>query len=244
MKRRLPFWLAWYLVLALAVGGIGLLLDHRLDVTTGLNRTTTLGPGFGGALLQGPIVASDVSLGFLEEAGLPGRFVSVRWRGHWYIGARNGRDLYAGADDRVAMRVDGQLVLERSPVEGMHTVSLRVPLSQGLHELDVEYEQHRGSYRLNVEWSPSGGPPRPLDLADLFPVSPSTTELSTHGRLGILRAVAWMLWIVPLIVIAGVVAVQCSGAVGCLSSTVRTAFPAIHSRHLGPGLERGWARGP
>ena len=42
-------------------------------------------------------------------------------------------DFYAGADDGVILRVDGETVLEPNPAVGMHTETRTVELKAGAH---------------------------------------------------------------------------------------------------------------
>ena len=207
MKLSFVSFIAGYLIFAVVAGIAGLLLSRQLGEPNGLIRTITEGPGFPGSPLQEATVVPDVSLSFLEDdPDLPRRFFSVRWTGFAYVSHGDGVDFYGGADDRLIVRVDGNTVLERSPETGVRTISRHVPLRAGVHEFEVEYQQHGGGYRLNLEWAPAGGAPRPLDAGNLFPLEPTDAQLRTIRRLAALQTVVVALWLLPLVVMATVVA--------------------------------------
>ena len=118
---------------------------------TGLVRTFYSDVGFAGEpLFQDR--TTEVSLAFLDEdPTLPRRLFSVEWRGFWYLSHAQTVNLYAGADDRVDVLVDGRLVLRRNPVVGMHTAGETIRLNAGVHEIIVRYEQDRGGTGLNIQ---------------------------------------------------------------------------------------------
>ena len=62
----------------------------------------------------------------------------------------NALTFYAGADDGVIVRVDGDTVLERNPAVGMHTVARTVELAAGAHRLEIEHWQDGGGRSLNA----------------------------------------------------------------------------------------------
>ena len=84
----------------------------------------------------------------------------------------NALTFYAGADDGVILRVDGETVLERNPAVGMHTVARTVELAAGAHQLEVDHWQDGGGRSLNVQWAPVGGTPALLGPTRLFPADP------------------------------------------------------------------------
>ena len=203
MTERRLYYVGGYLVIAVATSVAALVLGYHGGEWNGLSRTVTAGPGFGGSPLEEATVDRDVSLDFLEDnPNLPRRFFSVRWKGFFYVPHGEGVHVYGGADDRLAVRIDGTTVLERSPELGMGTVSTHVPLTSGAHELEIDYEQHGGNYRLNLQWAPAGGGPRPLDGTALFLAIPTSAQLRTIRQVAALRSVAVSLWLFPLLVIA------------------------------------------
>ena len=100
-----------------------------------------------------------VDLAFIDEQDRPTRNYRVRWDGVWFSPRAERVDFYAGADDGVILRVDGETVLERSPAVGMHTLGRTMELGAGAHRLEIEHWQDGGGRSLNVQWAPAGGAP-------------------------------------------------------------------------------------
>ena len=147
-----------------------------------------------------------VDLAFIVEENRPARNYRVRWQGVWISPRAESVDFYAGADDGVILRVDGDTVLERSPAVGMHTVARTVELAAGAHRLEIDHWQDGGGRSLNVQWAPAGGTPALLGPTRLFPEDP--------GALGYwLRFAAMRLPVLVLLVWATGVAVPVGRAV-------------------------------
>ena len=113
-----------------------------------------------------------IDLAFIDERNRSTRNYRVRWEGVWFSPRAERVDFYAGADDGVILRVDGETVLERSPAVGMHTVGRTVELSTGAHRLEIEHWQDGGARSLNVQWAPAGGTRALLGPTRLFPEDP------------------------------------------------------------------------
>ncbi len=113
-----------------------------------------------------------VDLAFIDERGRPTRNYRVRWEGVWFSPRAERVDFYAGADDGVILRVDGETVLERNPAVGMHTVAHTVEIEAGAHRLEIEHWQDGGGRSLNLQWAPAGGAPALLSPTRLFPEDP------------------------------------------------------------------------
>ncbi len=113
-----------------------------------------------------------IDLAFVDEGNRPTRNYRVRWEGVWFSPRAERVDFYAGADDGVILRVDGDTVLERGPAVGMHTVGRTVELGAGVHRLEIEHWQDGGGRSLNVQWAPAGGTPALLGPTRLFPEDP------------------------------------------------------------------------
>ena len=195
LKRldRLPLPISVVLVLLLAVwAGLTLVsgsLERRIAGRIGVIESLYSSPDFGGAaLLSRRVTTIDLSF---DGAGVeaPERLFSVRWTGLWDVQSDH-VDLYAGADDEVAVFVDDQLVLERNPRVGMGTEGRTLHLARGLHRLRVEFVQYGGGANLNVLWAPEGGSPRPLTPETLFIARPDDRTLSTARRAYALRQAA------------------------------------------------------
>ena len=113
-----------------------------------------------------------VDLAFIGEGNRPTRNYRVRWDGVWFSPRAERVDFYAGADDGVIVRVDGDTVLERNSALGMHTVARTVELAAGAHRLEIDHWQDGGARSLNLQWAPAGGTPALLSPTRLFPEDP------------------------------------------------------------------------
>ena len=190
----------WCLGVALTVTALGGILYWVVAPPTGLVRTFYSDVGFAGEpLFQDR--TTEVSLAFLDEdPTLPRRLFSVEWRGFWYLSHAQTVDVYAGADDRVDVLVDGRLVLRRNPVVGMHTAGETIRLNAGAHEIIVRYEQDRGGTGLNIQQAVEGGAPGPFLPTQLFPERPDTQDyLLATGTSLVVRStvVLWLVLVLP-----------------------------------------------
>ena len=166
-----------------------------------------------------------VDLAFIDERSRPTRNYRVRWHGVWFSPRAERVDFYAGADDGVILRVDGDTVLERSPAVGMHTMARTVELAAGAHRLEIDHWQDGGGRSLNVQWAPAGGTRALLSPTRLFPEDP--------GALGYwLRFAAMRLPVLVLLVWATGVAVL----VG------RTVWRTIYRRVTSLSPDERWRR--
>ena len=197
----------WYLGVVLTLTACGGILHWLVAPPTGLVRTFYSDGGFAGEpLFQDR--TTEVSLAFLDEdSTLPRRFFSVRWRGFWFLSRAQTVDLYAGADDRVDIRVDGQLVLRRNFSVGTHTTGETLTLSAGPHEISVRYEQEGGGASLNVQRAFEGERPGVFVPTRLFPERPDIQDFRlVTGTYWLTRLVA-VLWLPPtaglFLVVAG-----------------------------------------
>jgi len=185
-----------YLVVAVTITLVGTLVAH-VAVPNGLQRTLYEGENFAGEpLLQD--TTTQIDLEFIDQAEeLPRRFFSVRWQGYWFLPRSQDVDLYAAADDEVAVFVDGELVLLRSPEVGMATISRPLTLSAGAHELRVEYRQLRGGYHLRVKSAPPGAESKPLHPGSLFPQQVDAIEFVVAKSATWLHRLTPVVWVVP-----------------------------------------------
>ena len=185
-----------YLIVAVTVTLVGALVG-RVAVPNGLQRTLYEGENFAGEpLLQD--TTTQIDLVFIDQAEeLPKSFFSARWQGYWFLPRSQDVDLYAAADDEVAVFVDGKLVLSRSPEVGMGTISRPLTLSAGAHELRVEYRQLRGGYHLRVKSAPAGAESKPLHPGRLFPQQVDAIDFGIAASAKWLRRLTLVAWVVP-----------------------------------------------
>ena len=143
----------------------------------------------------------------------------------WFSPRAERVDFYAGADDGVILRVDGDTILERNPAVGMHTVARTVELAAGAHRLEIDHWQDGGGRSLNVQWASAGGTPALLGPTRLYPEDP--------GALGYwLRVAAMRLPVLVLLIWATGVAVL----VG------RTVWRAFYRRVTSLSPNERWRR--
>lgn len=150
---------SWYLPGAVSLTVLWLLV-RSLAPANGLTRSYY--HPLGGSTL--PVVAeriTAVDLAFIDEQDQPARNYQVRWEGVWFSPRAERIDFFAGA----VVRVDGEIVLERNPAVGMHTVSNTVQLGAGAHRFEIDHWQRGGGRALRVAWAPAGGAAEPLDPA-------------------------------------------------------------------------------
>lgn len=183
---------SWYLLGAVSLTVLWLLV-RSLAPANGLTRSYYY--PLGGSTL--PVVAeriTAVDLAFIDEQGQPARNYQVRWEGVWFSPRAERIDFFAGADDGVVVRVDGEIVLERNPAVGMHFTSGAVRLGAGAHRFEIDHWQRGGGRALRVAWAPAGGGAEPLDPGRLFPENPGAPGYwlaAAALRLPLLVLFAW-----------------------------------------------------
>ena len=193
-RQRVWRWSAASVTLGVALTAAALVADARLSPQAGFRQvlvdlTAPSGPP------RVERLTPRVDLGLLDEdPALPRRQFRVRWEGVWHIPKARWIDLYAGADDRVTVTIDGRLVLERNPAVGMGTERARFPLEAGNHHLVIEYEQAGGGYSLNVLTGPAGGVPHRFSREMVFPSTPGPRSLAAVKRLVWLRRFVVLAW--------------------------------------------------
>ncbi len=233
----------WYLGIALAMTVAWGVMQWLVTPPTGLIRTFYLRNGAGGEQFHQERT-SDISLAFLEEdPALPRQLFGVVWLGFWYLPQAQTVDLYAGADDRVEVLVDGWRVLQHTPQVGVHTTGETITLSAGTHEIIVRYEQDRGDLYLDVQHAFDGRTPRSLVPTQLFPTRPEFEDFVLATATYWLTRLVALLWMVPvavqLMVVAGWVADRAALSWVVRRTTSLSRAVAIGFQHVtGPSLTR------
>lgn len=148
--------------------------------------------------LAAPVVeerATAVDLAFIDEQRRPARNYLVRWNGVWFSPRPERIDFHAAADDGVIVRLDGEVVIERSSRAGMAAAVRTVELDAGAHRLEIDHWQHGGPSGLYLAWAPAGGDsPVPLGSDRLFaedPGAPAYRVLAAAPALGMLVLLIW-----------------------------------------------------
>ena len=144
-----------------------------------------------------------IDLAFIDERNRPTRNYRVRWHGVWFSPRAERVDFYAGADDGVIVRVDGDTVLERNPALGMHTVARTVELAAGAHRLEIEHWQDGGARSLNVQWAPARGSPALLSPTRLFPEGPGALGYWLQVAAVRLPVLVLLVWATGVAVLVG-----------------------------------------
>ena len=177
---------------------------ERLSPPAGLSRSFFTEVGFRGVPIEAR--ADAIDLRFLdEEKALPRQNFSVRWRGFFYLAEPQTVEFFAGGNDEVELRVDGEVLLTRNLREGMRTIGLRVPLEAGAHAIAVDYQQFGGSMALNIQRALEGKPPSPFSADELFARRVESHHVSLLNAVGAMRRSAPYIWagFLALLVIAG-----------------------------------------
>ena len=186
---------ATYFVVVLAATAASTWLSARESASTGLGATLVQTDAFDGRpLLRRVLPALDLT--FVDRnPSLPRRYFHVRWDGYWIADRDRLADFAAGADDRVTVRLDDRVVVDRHRAAGVDVAARGVPVAAGAHRLSVDYEQQRGGYALSVAVALDGGAFAPFDPAALFPDEPSSTAIAARARARLLGRVVLVLWI-------------------------------------------------
>ena len=201
---------------------------ERLSPPTGLTRSVFTQVGFSGVPIEAR--TSDISLGFLDEqTSLPRQNFSARWRGFFFVSEAQSIEFFAGGNDEVELRVDGEVLLTRNLREGMRTIGKRMSLEAGAHQIAIDYQQFGGGMALNIQRALNGQPPAPFSPAELF----ATQVDSRHVRL--LNIARWMRRITPYVWLVFVVFLI-GNATAANFSTWRTTAAPHSAREYGTRL--------
>ena len=204
LGHRARWGIGGYATLALACTAAWLLLGSQAAERNGLRRELFLVNGFVGQPFRQE-VSDGISLDFLDDdERLPRQRFGVRWRGYWYVPDDGPLVIHGEGDDRLNVHVDGELVLRRYPPEEMHLATGTVALAAGVHELLIEYEQEGGAYALDVRWSPPSDRTRPFAGYRMFHERPSMEDVRLAERAAWLGWAVMLLWVAPLVTVAGV----------------------------------------
>lgn len=176
---------------------------ERTTPRTGLVRTFFAQVGFGGVPVEER--TSEINLRFLDEQpNLPRQNFSARWRGFFYLAEPQTVEFFAGGNDEVELRVDGETLIRRSLGEGLRTIGRRVRLEAGSHALAIDYQQFGGSMALNIQRSLEGQTPSPFLPGELFSDRATAwhvSALSLARRIRPIVPYAWMALVIGFVAI-------------------------------------------
>ncbi len=166
----------------------------RFVAQPGVVRSFYTQTEFRGASLES--IVSEINLQFLEDqTELPTQQFSARWRGFFFVPAAQTVEFFAGGNDEVELRVDGQLLLRRNLSDGMRTVGRRLALDAGAHELAVDFQQFGGSMALNIQRTLAGQQPSPFLEKELFTDRVDARDVWAVGTARRLRRITPFMWI-------------------------------------------------
>ena len=205
MRSRLILGAAMCAAVAALVSAFPPIVE-RLSPPAGLTRTVFTQVGFAGVPIEAP--TSEINLRFLDEqTDLPRQNFSVRWRGFFYLPEPQTVEFFAGGNDEVELRVDGEVLITRNLREGMRTIGRRVPLEAGAHAIAVDYQQFGGSMALNIQRAWSGEPPGPFAPTELFRRSVDSRQVMLLDAARHVRRIVPYVWlglVALLVITAGV----------------------------------------
>jgi hypothetical protein len=206
MTSRPAIGIAVFAALAALVSGLPLVIE-RLSPETGLVRSFFTQRGFGGVPIEAR--TSEINLAFLDESSdLPRQNFSARWRGFFYVSEPQTVEFFAGGNDEVELRVDGELLVRRSLGEGMRTIGHRVRLDAGAHELAVDYQQFGGSMALNIQRALESQPPAPFSPAELYSRPVDSGHVLVLDAARFMRRIAPVVWGAFAFVLIGTLAAR------------------------------------
>ena len=179
----------------------------RFVARPGVVRSFYTQTAFRGAPVES--IVSEINLAFLEgQTGFPQQQFSARWRGFFFIPEAQTVEFFAGGNDEVELRIDGELLLRRDLTEGMRTIGRRVALEAGAHELSVDFQQFGGSMALNIQRTLAGRQPSPFLPTELFTGRVDARDVWAAGVARVLRRIRPFLWMSLALVVIGHVAAR------------------------------------
>ncbi|HET9468852.1 MAG TPA: PA14 domain-containing protein, partial [Vicinamibacterales bacterium] len=177
----------------------------RTTPRTGLVRTFFAQVGFGGVPVEER--TSEINLRFLDEQpNLPRQNFSARWRGFFFLAEPQTVEFFAGGNDEVELRVDGETLIRRSLSEGLRTIGRRVRLEAGSHAFAIDYQQFGGSMALNIQRSLEGQPPSPFLPEELFAEPVDAWHVVVINAARGVRRVTPDIWLAFIALVAGTLA--------------------------------------
>jgi hypothetical protein len=203
MKSRLMWSVAVAAGLALIVTALPPVLE-RFSPPAGVARSVFTQVGFRGVPIEAR--TAEINLRFLDEQKeLPRQNFSVRWRGFFFVPETQTVELFAGGNDEVELRVDGEVLLTRNLREGMRTAGRKVSLEAGAHEIAVDFQQFGGGMALNIQRALEGQSPAPFASDELFARRVESHHVTLLNAARAMRRIAPYMWLgfVVSLILAG-----------------------------------------
>ncbi len=192
--RRNPVTLATIFFLCLLAA---FLILHRMDATLyGLNFR----------IVGKNISPAEGSSRKVDLEVLPGNLnldtnFEVHWTGYLYAPTTRLYPVLTAADDRLQLKINGNLVTTRDASKGHHTNLLNIPLHRGIHRIEADYWQFTGECSLLLRLNHSNPILEWLDPPAYFRQIPSSMQLMT-ARVVTLAHRLLLLWIAVIVFLA------------------------------------------
>ncbi len=168
-------------------------LVEQFSPPAGLVRYLFTQVGFGGVPIEAP--TTDINLSFIDDdKTLPRQNFSVRWRGFMYVSQPQTIEFFAGGNDEVELRVNGEVLLTRNLREGMRTAGRKVALDAGAHEIAVDFQQFGGGMALNIQRALEGQQPAPFSSEELFAKRVESHHVLLLQGVRVLRRITPYIW--------------------------------------------------
>ncbi len=107
----------------------------------------------------------------------------IRWEGLLSVPANGDYAFYLMTNGPVKLKLDGHLLLRKSPGPGLEVVYARQKLPRGLRKFEFEYTCSKGKAPVvQIFWQQGNGPRFPLTPADISHLPARRTEYEKKGR--------------------------------------------------------------
>jgi tetratricopeptide (TPR) repeat protein len=125
----------------------------------------------------------------------------VKWSGFFYAPATRLYPIQGAADDRLELRIDGNVALLRDATRGHSVITRFIPLQRGFHRIEADYSQFTGDQSLMVMMNHSLQALEFIDPPAFFPQIPSRMQLWVARLVTFLRGLL-LFYVVAIPVLA------------------------------------------
>lgn len=125
----------------------------------------------------------------------------IHWTGYFYAPTTRLYPVLTAADDRLQLKIDGNLVTTRDASKGHQAALLIIPFRKGFHRIEADYWQFTGERSLLLRLNHSNPILEWLDPPAYFREIPSGTQLMT-ARVVTFAHRLLLLWITIILVFA------------------------------------------
>jgi 4-amino-4-deoxy-L-arabinose transferase-like glycosyltransferase len=125
----------------------------------------------------------------------------IHWSGYFYAPTTRLYPVLTAADDRLQLKIDGNLVTTRDASKGHQTALMIVPFRKGFHRIEADYQQFTGERSLLLRLNHSNPILERLDPPAYFREIPSGTKLMA-ARVVTFAHRALLVWIAIILFFA------------------------------------------